>query len=198
LKGALLYLVKLLTLYVLLTPNFMSFSPLTSASFVNAAKGSCWAIGCLAVVGAFTNCHRLPSPPAAANPQDCVSLLSRAKMLQELRQKRIYARYARSSLWLQPSLTKHCEGLYFVVLPSRTTHYNVWIPCLVTREKTLLNTSMFMGAADADTLGSAAILDAQLQRLSATFSRLERDSMKQVFAYGGQVNLKAGHYVRYR
>jgi hypothetical protein len=88
--------------------------------------------------------------------------------------------------------------LILVVVPSRKTHYNAWIPCIVTREKTLLNTSVFMGAADSDTLGNAANLDAQLLRLSVTFSRLERDSMKQVFAYGGQVNLKEGHYVRYR
>ena len=174
----------------------MLFSPL--ASFVNAAKGNCWVVVCLVAGSALTNCRRLPSPPAEANPRECASLLARDQVLQELRRKRVYPTYARSSLWFKPSLTKYCEGLYLVVLPSRTTHYNAWIPYLVTREKMLLNTSVFMGDVDSDTLGNAAVLDAQLQRLSATFSRLERDSMKQVFAYGGQVNLKAGHYVRYR
>jgi hypothetical protein len=146
--------------------------------------------------GVVASCQRLPAPPAEATPRDCQALLSRADVLQQLRNKRVYAGYARSHLWFQPSLTQHCEGLYFVVLPSRNTNFNARVPCLVTRQHVLLNTSAFMGEAGADTLGNAGALHQQMQRLSGAFNSMELDSMRQAFRFGGEVSPKAGHYLR--
>jgi hypothetical protein len=147
-------------------------------------------------VGAFAACQRLPRPPAEANSRECQSLLARDHVLHQLRTKRVYAGYARSRLWFHPSLTKHCEGLYFVVLPARHTNFNARVPCLVSRQEVLLNTSAFMGEAGADTLGDATALRIQLQRLCGAFNALELDSMRQAFRFGGEVSPKAGHSMR--
>jgi hypothetical protein len=129
---------------------------------------------------------------------DCGPALPYRAVRQELAKKHVYARYVRQKLVFWPELTHGCEGLYFAVLPSRRTHFDALVPCLITPQRIVVSTEVFLGKANRDTAGLAATLREACRSFAVPFTVAEIDSMQEIFRYGGQLYPKPGYHIHFR
>ncbi|MBF9143692.1 hypothetical protein [Hymenobacter properus] len=116
-----------------------------------------------------------------------------------------YRGYKHSQLHFNPSEIRGGYGLYYAEMPGKGTRFNVEIPCLISPNFYLINTSYFDGELKGDTLGLAMRIDSTLHDMEGAFSvtasaftKTEFDSLRKVFLYGGFVEPKQGVSIDFR